>query len=200
MENETQLLNEPDFDYPGTYSYADYLRWTIEERVELIKGKIFKMSGPLRRHQVVAGSVFAHLWMFLEDKQCKVYQAPFDIRFPKKSKEDKDIFTVLQPDVCVVCDPSKLDDRGCIGAPDIVVEVLSPSNNKKELRNKYNVYEEHGVKEYWILHPSEKTFFRYLLGNDGKFIPTHLLTEGDVVTTIILPGFELVLDKVFQED
>jgi Uma2 family endonuclease len=98
----------------------------------------------------------------------------------------------------VVCDQTKLDKRGCIGAPDIVVEILSPGNNKKELINKYEVYEEAGVKEYWIVSPSEKTFFKYILDDQGKFQPTKLLTIGEEVTTPIMPGFTLILEEVFQ--
>jgi len=126
-----------------------------------------------------------------------VYIAPFDVRLPRKSKNDKDITTVLQPDLCVICDPSKLDVRGCIGAPDIVVEVLSPSNNKKELKNKYEVYEEAGVKEYWVVFPIERTMFIYTLV-DGKFSPSKLMVGGDVVTSAILPGFSLDLTELFS--
>jgi Uma2 family endonuclease len=118
---------------------------------------------------------------------------------PKKSNEDKDIVTVVQPDICVVCDLSKLDERGCIGAPDIVVEILSPGNNRKELKNKYEVYEEAGIKEYWIIHPQEKTFFKYLLDENGKYQSSHLLTLGDEVSSDILPSFVLKLDEVFKD-
>jgi Uma2 family endonuclease len=193
-------VNEPDFNYVGTYTYADYLRWTIEERLELIKGKIFRMSpAPNRRHQSLSMRVANPIFNFLRGQKCQVYTAPFDVRLPRKSKRDEDIITVVQPDICVVCDPAKLDERGCLGAPDIVVEILSPANNRKELKNKYEVYEESGVKEYWIISPSERTFFRYLLDDDGKFQPTHLLTAGDVVRTPVLPGLALDLEEVFAD-
>jgi len=109
----------------------------------------------------------AELVLFLKSKPCEVYSAPFDIRLPRNSKDDNAIYTVLQPDICVICDLSKLYDHGCIGAPDIVIEILSPGNNKKELRNKYEVYQEAGVKEYWVIHPSERTFLKYTLDQDG---------------------------------
>jgi Uma2 family endonuclease len=99
----------------------------------------------------------------------------------------------------VICDLSKLDDHGCIGAPDIVIEILSPGNNKKELRNKYEIYQEAGVKEYWVIHPSERTFLKYTLDQDGFFQPSRLLTGGDKITTSILPGFSMDLDEVFGE-
>ncbi|MBS1503918.1 MAG: Uma2 family endonuclease, partial [Bacteroidetes bacterium] len=135
---------------------------------------------------------------YLEGKRCEVFIAPFDVRLPKKSADDKDIITVVQPDICVICDPAKIDERGCIGAPDIVVEILSPGNNKKELKNKYEVYEEAGVQEYWIIQPGEKTYMKYTLINK-QFQPSKLLTLGDEVTTPLLPGFVLNLDELFVE-
>lgn len=135
---------------------------------------------------------------FRKGKPCKVCAAPFDVRFPRKDDgtENKKIYTVLQPDICVICDPAKLDKRGCLGAPDIVVEILSPGNNQKELRNKYDIYQEHGVKEYWIISPQDKTFLKYTLVN-GKYEALRLMTVGDVVETAILPGFTLDLETVF---
>jgi len=193
-----KTLNEVDFS--ATYSYADYMRFEFEERLELIKGYIFKMSpAPSRIHQKISGRIYVPIYNALNGHKCEVYSAPFDVRLAKKTQEDKEVFTVVQPDIVVVCDQTKLDKRGCIGAPDIVVEILSPGNNKKELINKYEVYEEAGVKEYWIVSPSEKTFFRYILDGNGKFQPTKLLTEGEVVTTTIIPGFKLVLEEVFKD-
>ncbi len=192
------ISNVNEIDYSATYSYANYMRFAFDERMEIIKGHIFQMSAPNRYHQKAFGKIYVPLYNFLEGHKCEVYGAPFDVRLPKKSKEDKDIFTVVQPDVVVVCDKSKLDKRGCIGAPDIVVEILSPGNNKKELQNKYDVYEETGVKEYWIVSISDETFFKYVLNDEGKFMPTRLLTVGDKVTTPILPGFVLDLEQVFK--
>ncbi len=187
-----------DLDLNQIYTYADYYKWRFEERVELIKGRIFKMSpAPNRLHQEIAGKLHLKLGNFLNGNSCKVYIAPFDVRLPRKSKEDKDITTVLQPDLCVICDPSKLDVRGCIGAPDIVVEVLSPSNNKKELKNKYEAYEEAAVKEYWVVLPYEKTMLIYTLIN-GKFSPSGLLASGDIVTSSVLPGFSLDIAELFS--
>lgn len=193
-----KTLNEVDFS--ATYSYADYMRFEFEERLELIKGYIFKMRpAPSRIHQKISGRIYVPIYNALNGHKCEVYSAPFDVRLAKKSVDDKEVFTVVQPDIVVVCDQAKLDKRGCIGAPDIVVEILSPGNNKKELINKYEVYEEAGVKEYWIVSSSEKTFFRYILDDNGKFQPTKLLTEGEEVTTTIIPGFKLVLEEVFQD-
>ncbi len=189
-----------DLDLSKTYSYADYLKWDIEERLELIRGKVFKMSpAPSRLHQKVVGLIFNSLFQYLKGQRCEVYIAPFDVRIPRKSKDDQDIITVLQPDICVICDSTKLDDKGCIGAPDIVVEILSPGNNRKELQSKYEIYEEAAVKEYWIIHPTEKTFLKYELSEEGKFFASRLLTIGDLVETPVLPGFVLNLEEVFEE-
>ena len=189
-----------NLDLNKVYTYADYYKWKFDERVELIKGYIFKMSpGPNRLHQEISGGISFQLQKFLERSPCKVYTAPFDVRFPRKSKADKDIITVLQPDICVVCDRSKLDDRGCIGAPDIVVEVLSPSNNKKELKNKYEIYEEAGVKEYWIVCPYEQTMIVYTL-TDGKFVSSPVISGGDILTSSVLPGFSLNISELFRDN
>ncbi len=190
---------EPDILY-GRYSYADYLKWTFEEQVELIKGKIFKMSpAPKRIHQRISIVIASKLFHFLEGKNCQVYDAPFDVRLPLKSKKNEDIFTVVQPDICIICDPAKLDDAGCIGAPDLLIEILSKGNNKKELQNKYEVYEESGVKEYWIIYPEQQSLLIYTLVNN-HYQPSRLLTRGDKITTPILPGFVLDLDNVFEDE
>ena len=187
-------------DFSAIYSYADYMRFEFEERLEIIRGRVFRMSpAPSHIQQGVLTNIFEPIYNSLKGKSCCVYTTPFDVRLAKKNQIDKEVFTVVQPDIVVVCDQSKLDKRGCIGAPDIVVEILSPGNNKKELINKYEVYEEVGVKEYWIVSPSDKSFFRYILDNQGKFQPTKLLTEGEEVTTPILPGFTLILEEVFKD-
>ncbi|WP_236974626.1 Uma2 family endonuclease [Membranihabitans maritimus] len=187
-----------DLDLSAIYSYRDYLRWEIEERLELIKGKVFQMAGPNTSHQRVSINISGELFQFLKRRKCEVFAAPFDVRLPVNSKKDKDIFTVVQPDICVVCDPEKIDFKGVIGAPDIVIEILSPSNNQKELKDKYEVYEEAGVREYWIVHPEERTIFRYILDDTGKFQPTPLLTVGDTVSSEVLPGIDLDLTEVFD--
>lgn len=137
MENETK---EPSLAYNGLYSYADYLKWTIEERVEIIKGKLFKMSAaPRRAHQELSIFLATQLYHFLKNRKCKVYDAPFDVRLPVHSAKNHQIYTVVQPDICVVCDHNKLDELGCLGAPDLIVEILSPGNSQKELHDKYDV-------------------------------------------------------------
>jgi Uma2 family endonuclease len=190
-------VKEPDLAF-NNYSYADYLSWTMDEMVEIIKGRVFKMSpAPKRIHQKISWSLSGLLYNYLKNKKCQAFSAPFDVRLPLKSRKNEDIFTVVQPDICVICDLDKLDDAGCIGAPDLVIEILSKGNNKKELKNKYEVYEESGVKEYWIIHPEEQTLIINKLV-DGKYIPSRLLTTGDEITTPILPEFVLNLTDVFD--
>ncbi len=191
-------VGEPDIK-AGPYSYADYLTWQFDEMVELIQGKIFKKAAaaPRRSHQMISGILFSKFFNFLEKKNCHVYSAPFDVRFPKKSKADKDIYNVVQPDISVICDLTKLDDRGCLGAPDLVVEILSPGNNQIELRYKYGLYEEFGVKEYWIIHPTECTLLIYTLEGE-KFKSSRLLTTGDLVRSRVIPGFVLDLKDIFK--
>lgn len=188
-----------DLDMNEVYTYADYFKWKFEERVELIKGHIFKISpAPSRQHQEISSHVHGSFYSYLKGKQCRVYAAPFDVRIPRRSKEDNDITTVVQPDVCVVCDLSKLDERGCVGAPDIVVEILSPSNNRKELKYKYEVYEEAGVKEYWVIIPTEPAVIINTLTN-GKYIPSRMLIAGDIAASAVLPGLAIDVEELFKD-
>ena len=197
---DEKVYSVNELDESLTYSYAHYLNWLFDERLELIKGKIYKMSpGPSRVHQKVLTNLFRPIANFLDGKPCDLYVAPFDVRFPSKSKADKDIYTVLQPDICVICDKSKLDDRGCLGAPDLVVEILSPGNNKKELLHKYKVYEEFGVKEYWVVSQSDQSILIYTLSNEGKYVPSKIFTLSEEVSSVVLPGFVLKLDDVFED-
>ncbi|MFI5137090.1 MAG: Uma2 family endonuclease [Sphingobacteriales bacterium] len=187
-----------DLDLSGTYSYADYYSWTFDERVELINGKIFDMgSSPGTLHQLLSGFISYSLANYVEGRSIEVFFAPFDVRLPKSSIDDNDVFTVLQPDICVICDPNKIDERGCIGAPDIVVEILIKGNNSKDLKNKFEAYEAAGVKEYWIIFPYSKSFLKCVLLK-GQYKLSRLQTFGDEVTTTILPGFTMSLDELFE--
>jgi Uma2 family endonuclease len=187
-----------DLDLNKVYTYADYYKWQFDERVELIKGKIFKMSpAPSATHQRLSSRLHTAIGSYLWGKKCELFSAPFDVRLPRKTSKDEDIITVLQPDLCVICDPSKIEERGCLGAPDLVVEVLSPGNSRKELKNKFDVYEEAGVKEYWIVDPIRQTLQINKLEN-GQYKPMRALTAGDIVTTEILPDFSLNVEELFE--
>lgn len=190
-------FREPDASFSG-YTYADYLKWDFEEIVELIKGKIFaKAAAPNRRHQAVSMTLSRILSNYLLGQKCKVYAAPFDIRF-SRDPDFKKIDSVVQPDISVICDLSKLDEKGCIGAPDLIVEILSPSNCNVELQEKYELYQEFGVKEYWIIHPVENTLQINILV-DGIYQPSRLFTSGQRIQSSVLAGFELDLEEVFKE-
>ena len=184
------------------YTYADYLRWTFEESVELIKGKMFKMApAPNLRHQEVSGNLYFLLKSFLWKKQCRVFSAPFDVRLPSRREErtDETITTVVQPDLCVICDPAKLDARGCLGAPDLIVEILSPATSTKDLRDKYQAYESAGVTEYWVIHPHEETLQIFLLNESGQYEGNTLpYVREDTVPVHTLPGLQIHLDDVFS--
>lgn len=189
-------------DLNKVYSYSDYLNWQFKERLELLRGKIALMSpAPNRRHQEIAIELQSTIWNFLQNKSCKVFPAPFDVRLPKPGNQasDSSVYTVVQPDICVVCDPAKLDEQGCIGAPDIMVEILSPGNSKREMKDKYDLYEEAGVQEYWIVSPAERTVFVFVLNAEGQFIGQQPLTDEDFLTTPLLPGLKIALAQVFAE-
>ncbi len=185
-------------DLTKRYTYADYLAWQIEERLELIKGWISRMSAPNLNHQRISLEITMAFGNHFAGHPCNLFVAPFDVRLPRKSKQDKQVYTVVQPDLCVICDDEKLDKRGCIGAPDLVIEILSPGNSKKEMREKYDVYEESGVREYWLVSPSEKTVVIYTLNQNQKYIGSRHYTEDDIVPSVIFPDLKVVLMDVFK--
>ena len=187
-------------DFSKEYTYADYLTWQFQERVELIKGRIFKMSpAPNRKHQTISGEVFYEIKTFLKKKECEIFHAPFDVRLPlpkDKIKGDK-ITTVVQPDITVVCDESKLDEQGCNGAPDLVIEILSPGNSKREMKDKFQLYESAGIQEYWLIDPIHEFVIVYILNKEGKYIGSEPYTDDDKLTSSVLKGLEVDLSEVF---
>lgn len=188
-------------DANGTYTYADYLLWRFKEQVELLRGKLFKMSpAPREIHQRVSMYLSGELYNFFKDKTCRFYSEPFDVRIPAKGAKgttDNQIYTIVQPDLCVVCDLEKIDGRGCVGAPDLVVEILSPSNSRKDLKDKYEIYEEAGVPEYWIVDPDNKAFYRYVL-QEGVYIGLPPVCEGDVFRSRKFPEMEIDTKLIFK--
>lgn len=190
-----EITNINQLDLNGTYTYADYLLWKIKERVELFKGKIFKMSpAPAFVHQKVSGNLHGILFSYFEGKKCQLMTAPFDVRLPDKNGE---IYTVVQPDLCIICDEHKIDEKGCIGAPDLIIEILSPGNSKKEMKNKFQLYQEAGVLEYWIVHPIEKCVWIYILEND-KFVQKDIIFDDEKLTSHIFPNIEIDAMRVFR--
>ncbi len=180
------------------YTFTDYLTWKFKERVELIKGKLFKMSpAPNRRHQEIVVFLTSTLFQYLKGRPCKLYVAPFDVRLSVPKGENT--FTVVQPDLCVVCDLEKLDQQGCNGAPDLIIEILSPGNAPKEMQLKYEVYEEAGVKEYWIIDPEREVIMPYVLNENGKFIGHKPVLSGGQLSSRLFPSLTLDAKAVFAE-
>jgi len=194
METSPQKLNI-------NFTYKDYLSWTNEkERWELIDGIAYDMSPtPTRWHQDITGSLFAFLKNYLKGKDCKVYIAPFDVRLPGGFKADSDVNTVVQPDISVFCDETKLDDRGANGAPDLIIEILSPSTASKDLKEKFFLYEKVGVKEYWIVDPSNKTLTAFILGGKGRYARGVVYAGEDVLKTPLFEGLKIRMEEVFAE-
>ncbi|MCY7311350.1 MAG: Uma2 family endonuclease [Chitinophagaceae bacterium] len=191
-------VEEPDSSL--TYTYADYLQWQFEERLELFRGKIFKLSAPNTRHQQISLTMGSTFHSFFKSKKCQAFIAPFDVRLPvKNKKKDDEVITVVQPDICVICDETKIDTRGCCGAPDLVVEILSPGNSKKEIRLKYELYEEAGVKEYWIVNPDEENIVVFLLNEEEKFSGLKMYASGDTIESIAVPGLNINLTEIFTK-
>jgi Uma2 family endonuclease len=183
------------------YTYADYLEFEEGDgkHYEIIDGEAYMMATPLRLHQRISGALFNVLYNYLKGKSCEVYSAPFGVRlFPQKDMSDD---TVVEPDITVVCDPSKLDDRGCNGAPDLIIEVLSPSEPQRDLLVKYRKYQKAGVKEYWIVDPgiddpAEQTI-RVCLLQDGNYV-TSEHQKDETISVTVLPGCEIDLKEVFR--
>ncbi len=197
------ITNFDELDLNKKYSYADYLTWKFQDFVEIIRGKIYKMSpAPLRYHQQISVRITSDIDHYLRRKSCKVYSAPFDVRIPMNGEEGEDaIYTVVQPDICVICDPKKLDDRGCMGAPDMIVEIISPSTAKKDLNEKLDLYESSGVREYWIFFPMERFIMVHLLNDKGiyeligSFEPN---VETPTIKVNIFPDLEIIMEDIFS--
>ena len=183
------------------FTYTDYLKWPEEEeeRWELIYGEAWDMSpAPTRKHQQILGKLFYQIEDYLKEEDCKVYIAPFDVRLPE-NEEDKETDTVIQPDLLVVCDKSKLDDAGCKGAPDWIIEILSPSTAVKDLNTKYQLYQARGVKEYWIVDPSNNYLTVYLLDISGKYFRSGVYSADSKVVSAIFPELIIDLSPVFSD-
>ncbi len=189
------ITNFDQLDLSKTYTYADYLLWQFSERVELIKGYILKMSpAPSMKHQKVSMNLTGCLLNCFKKQTCNLFAAPFDVRLPIKfAKKDS---TVVQPDLCIICDELKLDDRGCNGAPDLIIEIISPNNSKHDVDTKFKLYQEAGVFEYWIVEPYDKIVFIYTLIND-KFIGLKPFSLGEKIESPLFPNMQIEIDDIF---
>lgn len=182
------------------FTYGDYLEWPQDERWELIEGVPFDMSpAPSRDHQRILMRLAAKIQNFLLEKgdKCHIYPAPFDVRLPTADEKDDDVMTVVQPDITVICDESKLDERGCRGTPDFVVEIVSPSTVKRDMTEKLLLYERHGVPEYWIIHPGEKSVMVYRLNESKKYLRPEIFEYEDTIEIALKDTFRFNLKEIF---
>ena len=185
-------------DFSKRYSYADYLTWRFQERVELFKGWLARMGAPSTAHQRISGRLQFQIASHFRKSICELFVAPFDVRLPDSLKmtSDQVVYTVVQPDLCVICDPAKIDARGCIGAPDWIIEILSPGNSKHEVQNKFRLYEEAGVKEYWIVQPGEETVLVFDL-KDDRYQLRMMYTKEDQIPAGLFPELAVDMGEVF---
>ncbi len=192
------------------FTYQDYCSWPEDERWELIDGIAYDMSpAPSSRHQWISFELARKIGNYLENKQCKAFSAPFDVMLPGFPVEsENEIDTIIQPDISVICDSSKIIEKGCLGAPDLIVEILSPSTSKKDLNEKFQLYEKHGVKEYWVVDPGNK-YIRvfHLLTDDkknGKYDDGTLIPPADwreknnIAESVVLDGFQVDVKELLD--
>lgn len=186
---------QPKLDY---YTYGDYQTWPEDVRYELIDGEAWLMTGPSRMHQELVGGLFRQVADALEGKPCHPYVAPFDVRLPNANEADDQVDTVVQPDITVVCDRSKLDDKGLRGTPDWVIEVLSPATSGRDHIAKRRIYERHGVREYWLVHPTDKVVLVYLLAN-GAYGKPEAYEMKEQLPCAILPEVVIDWDRILRD-
>jgi Uma2 family endonuclease len=203
VEEPLAMYGTLDLDESKRYTYADYLSWLDDRRMELINGFIHFMSAPRLIHALILSRIGNPMINHIEKNngRCNVFYAPFDVRFPKSKDEtdDKQIYDVVQPDICVVCNPEQLSEKGCLGAPNMIVEILSASTRKYDLTEKFNLYEASGVKEYWVVAPKEDVTV-YLLQDGGKYDKGTVYGEYEQDVEIpvrTLSGLNINLKKLF---
>lgn len=177
-------------------TYADYLTWSDEPRYEIIDGIPYVQAAPSRQHQRIVTQLTGELYPILKERPCEGYVAPFDVRL--SAADDEQEYHVVQPDISVICDERKLDSRGCKGAPDLIVEVLSPSTWQRDRIEKLNQYQKYGVKEYLLIYPNEKIMEQYILGENGMFGTPYIYKEEDIFSSDLFPDFEIVMSVIFS--
>ncbi len=183
-----------DLDLSRQYTYADYVSWKFQERVELFKGWVMQMSGPSMYHQRVSTRLLRSLADAVDQYGCEVFAAPTDVIIARSPQGD----TIVQPDLLVVCDRSKVKEQYIEGAPDFIAEIVSPGNGKKELDKKYVQYELAGVREYWVIHPLDKTILRFVLNDQGHFVGLVPRTvDSEAIECTIFEGVVLSGAQVF---
>jgi Uma2 family endonuclease len=198
-----KITHLSQLDLMGDYSYADYLTWQFTETVELIKGKIQLMSpAPNVKHQRLSWQLGGALFNYFDKKSCQAFSAPFDVRLYDRNKSllaNKEIMTVVQPDICVICDETKLDEQGCNGSSDWIIEILPKGNSKKEVKTKYCLYAENGVKEYWLVFPYAEVIQQYVLNDEsGQYQLMNNYAGDDIATAYLFPDLAIDLTQLFN--
>lgn len=183
-----------------TYTYADFKNWPDDERWELIDGVAWDMSpAPNVNHQRISRELSGLLYNYLKGRKCELFTAPFDVFLPDFSgQEMNDLRTMVEPDLAVICDKSKIIKQGCLGAPDLVVEILSPYTSKKDLNEKFRKYEQSGVGEYWAVDPGSRALQQYVLDEQGRYGRGQVFESEGVVHSAVLDGFSLNLSDLFS--
>jgi len=198
-EKAESMVTEPTYSETSArkddlhYTYSDYIKWEDDKRWELINGVPFLMSAPSRQHQSISRNLVVQLGVMLKGRPCEVFHAPFDVRLDADTSDD----TVVQPDIIVICDSDKLDATGCIGAPDFIIEILSPSTKTRDKNEKFDLYRRVGVKEYWIVEPETKKVFTHVFADSDNI--TRIYNETDSVPVFVLSGYVINLAEVFEQ-
>jgi Uma2 family endonuclease len=200
----TTITEFSQLDLNKSYSYADYLTWKFNDRVEILKGKISLMSpAPNLNHQAIERNLIIEIGSYLKNKKCRVFPAPFDVRLYNRKQsilKNKEIKTIVQPDVCVVCNPEILDKQGCDGAPDWIIEIVSKGNSKKDLLLKYELYQENGVGEYWLVYPYEEAIHQFILNSETQRYQLHQIYAQDgFISPCLFPDLKMDLTEIFAE-
>jgi Uma2 family endonuclease len=198
-----KITHIEQLDLNKIYNYADYLTWRLNDAIELIKGKIMLMSpAPNVGHQTIERNLIIEIGNHLKGKKCQVFPAPFDVRLYDRKKSilnSQDIHTVVQPDLCVICNPELLDTQGCNGAPDWIIEILSKGNSKREMQIKYQLYQEAGVQEYWLVYPEQQAIHQFVLDDNGHYQLRNMYAEDDKAMPTLFPDLAIDLTEVFEE-
>ncbi len=182
------------------YTYSDYLEWDKDGRIEIIEGELIMMGAPARIHQKIVTELARQFGNFLEGKKCEVYVSPFTVRLFEKNDDNSDsVDTVVEPDLSIICDLDKLDKQGCKGAPDMIIEILSPSTMRHDRFVKFNLYQKAGVKEYWIISPEEQSVQVFLLNDNGLYVQDNVYDQNDIAKVNSLRGCFIELSKLFSE-
>lgn len=179
------------------YTYADYLNWPEDERWEIINGVAYAMAPPSTEHQRIVLNLSVEFATYLKNKPCEAFIAPFGVTFEENIKDENNT-QVVEPDITVICDKSKITPKGCKGAPDLIIEVLSRSTASHDIIRKRRLYENNGVFEYWIVDPSNQIITRFYMNNElSKYREAEYFVRDNTITPIIFPELEIKLEEIF---